>query len=161
MANHDDIPYLSLYDNLGFLLGKSAQIKDRLVDQYLVDEDITSTQMKMLGHLYFGTTNRPSEIGQYLNIDTSAITRMIDRLEKKELLTRVPDPNDRRSVLIELTTKGQEVTLRTVPLAMKAINELTQCLTEEENAQLSHCLKKIVDTLMPEECRRRYFKETE
>lgn len=152
---------LSLYDNLAFLLGKTAQFKDRLIDQYLADEEITATQMKMLGHLYFVNTNRPSEIGFYLDIDNSAITRMLDRLEKKELIQRIPDPNDRRSVLVELTEKGRDCTKRTVPLAMNAINELTQCLTPEETQQLHLCLKKIVDSLMPEECRRRYTKEPE
>lgn len=152
---------VSLYDNIGFLLGKAAQFKDRLIDQYIADEEITATQMKVLGHLYFVQTNRPSEIGLYLNIDNSAITRMVDRLEKKELIQRIPDPNDRRSVLIELTTKGKDVCERTFPMAMGAINELTQCLTSEETEQFHHCLKKIVDNFMPEECRRRYTKEQE
>ncbi|MCE0495897.1 MarR family winged helix-turn-helix transcriptional regulator [Vibrio salinus] len=155
--NHD----LSLYDNLGFLLGKVSQIKDRLLDQYIANEDITATQMKMLYHLYFVNTNRPSEIGTYLYIDNSAITRMLDRLEKKELIKRIPDPNDRRSILVELTQKGKDVTKRTIPFAIHAIDDLTQCLTSDETQQLQSCLKKIVEHLMPEEFRLRYTKESE
>lgn len=163
MDNQSDIQNLSLYDNIGFLIGKTAQIKDRLIDKYLVDagEDITSTQVKVLGHLYFVNTNRPSEIGSYLGIDNSAITRMVDRLEKKMLIKRIPDPNDRRSILIELTERGKDVTKRIIPLGLSAIEELTRNLTPEETQQFKHCLMKILDDLMPEECRRHYLKESE
>ncbi len=161
MSNQSDIHSLSLYDNLGFLIGKTAQFKDRLFDKYLANEDITATQMKVLWQLYFIHANRPSDIGGYLYIDNSAITRMLDRLEKKALINRIPDPNDRRAILIELTEKGRDVTKNAIPLGLKAIDDLTQSLSSEEIQQFHHCLKKIVDSLMPEECRRRYRKDSE
>ncbi len=144
-------------ENLGFLLGKSCHIKDRLLDQHLLPEDITSTQAKVLFQIYHFRFDRPSQIGKSLNVDNSAITRMLDRLEKKGLLVRLPDPNDRRSIVIELTESGIEVVQRSLPLARCAIDELTQALSEEEIEQLRHCLKKIVTSAIPESCRDKYL----
>ncbi|GAA0825310.1 MULTISPECIES: MarR family winged helix-turn-helix transcriptional regulator [Marinomonas] len=142
----------TLLTNLGFLLGKSAQIKDRLLDHYLAVEDITSSQAKVLFTVFFLKNQRSSDISKALNVDSSAVTRMLDRLEKKELIQRMADPDDRRSVFIELTTKGHEITSRALPLANEAIDKLTECLTPDEKQSLQHCLGKIVNFFHTEEC---------
>ena len=140
----------SLQDNIGFLLGHSSQLKDRLLDQHLMALDITATQAKVLFHLYRCNINRPCDVGKALNVDNSAVTRMLDRLEKKSLIQRVPDPEDRRAIKIELTDKGLDVIGDATPLALCAIEELTQALTVEEIQQLRHCLQKILAPTMTE-----------
>ena len=133
-----------LAESLGFLLGHTNLLKDRLLDKHLEPEDITAGQAKALFNIYRFNKNRPSDIGKSLGVDNSAITRMLDRLEKKELIKRYPAPEDRRAQLIELTDKGNETIERAMPLAKDAIAELTHALTEEEKSQLKHCLRKIL-----------------
>jgi len=141
-----------LFTNIGFLLGKTNQIKDRFLDQSLVEEDITSSQVKVLFKLYYLNNQRSSDLSKSLNVDSGAITRMLDRLEKKHLIQRIADPDDRRSVLIQLTDNGHIVTSRAIPLAQAAIDNLTECLTSEEKQNLLDCLSKIVGSFLPEEC---------
>tara|TARA_R110001606_G_scaffold169296_1_gene314259 strand:- start:8186 stop:8674 length:489 start_codon:yes stop_codon:yes gene_type:complete len=141
-----------LFSNIGFLLGKTNQIKDRFLDQYLVEEEITSGQVKVLFRLYLSNNQRSSDISKALGVDGGAMTRMLDRLEKKHFIQRIADPDDRRSVLIQLTDTGQVVTSRALPLAQAAINNLTECLTTEEKQNLLHCLSKIVSSSLSEEC---------
>ncbi len=50
----------------------------------------------------------PSTIGRYTGMDKSSLTRMVDDLEKKGLVFRKTDPEDRRKVLVSLTEKGLE-----------------------------------------------------
>lgn len=50
----------------------------------------------------------PSTIGNYTGMNKSSLTRMIDDLEKKEMVFRKNDPEDRRKVLVSLTNKGIE-----------------------------------------------------
>lgn len=50
----------------------------------------------------------PSTIGNYTGMDRSSLTRMVDDLEKKGMVFRKNDPEDRRKVLISLTAKGLE-----------------------------------------------------
>jgi|SRR5659263_78632 MarR family transcriptional regulator, organic hydroperoxide resistance regulator len=50
----------------------------------------------------------PSTIGNYIGMNKSSLTRMIDDLEEKGMVFRKNDPEDRRKVLISLTDKGLE-----------------------------------------------------
>jgi len=44
-----------------------------------------------------------------LHVSTPAVTHLVDKLEKRGVLKRSPHPSDRRSTLISLTSKGQEI----------------------------------------------------
>lgn len=48
----------------------------------------------------------PSTLGKYTGMDKSSLTRMVDDLEKKGIVFRKTDPDDRRKVLVSLTGKG-------------------------------------------------------
>jgi MarR family multiple antibiotic resistance transcriptional regulator len=135
---------LNLAENVSFLLGNTNLLKDRLLDQHLAEEDITAAQAKALFKMHFFNINRPSDICKSLGVDGGAVTRMLDRLEKKELITRSPDPSDRRSLLIAVTDKGRDVIERSMPLAVNAQKELVSALTDDEIQQLKQTLRKIL-----------------
>ena len=142
--NPSSYEILNLAENVSFLLGTTNLLKDRLLDQHLAEEDITAAQIKALFKMHFFNINRPSDICKSLGVDGGAVTRMLDRLEKKELITRSPDPNDRRSLLIAVTDKGREVIDRAMPLAVNAQKELVSALTDDEIQQLKVTLRKIL-----------------
>lgn len=48
------------------------------------------------------------ELGERLDVTKSAATRTVDRLERSGHVERVPDPGDRRRVLLRLTTRAEE-----------------------------------------------------
>jgi len=52
------------------------------------------------------TDVKPKQVADYLELSTGAVTSLIDRMEKAALLTRVPHPTDRRSVILELAPAG-------------------------------------------------------
>src|SRR4051794_29377397 len=52
---------------------------------------------------------RPSEFPGALMLTSSGTTKRLDRLEQAGLITREPDPQDRRGILITLTPKGLEL----------------------------------------------------
>ena len=49
----------------------------------------------------------PKHLSAELGLTTSAVTALLDRLEGAALIRRAPHPNDRRSVVIELTSSGR------------------------------------------------------
>lgn len=142
--NNSSFEIINLAENVSFLLGNTNLLKDRLLDQHLAEEDITAAQAKALFKMHFFNINRPSDICKSLGVDGGAVTRMLDRLEKKELITRSPDPSDRRSLLIAVTDKGREVIDRAMPLAVNAQQELVSALTDDEIQQLKVTLRKIL-----------------
>ncbi len=73
-----------------------------------------------------------SELSKLLQIDNSAITRVIDRLEKNELVTREMNPTDRRQYLIRITKKGKEGIDIVGEIANQTNEKIKEGFTEEE-----------------------------
>jgi DNA-binding MarR family transcriptional regulator len=57
----------------------------------------------------------PSQLSKSLMLSGAGMTNRLDRLETLRLIVRRPDPNDRRSVQIQLTTKGLELVEKIIP----------------------------------------------
>lgn len=74
-------------------------------------------------------------------------TIIIDNLEKEALVERIREKHDRRVIKVGLTEKGQNLFIQIFPKHAKYVTELTSVLTEEEQIQLSHLLKKIGTSL--------------
>ncbi|WP_374442918.1 MarR family winged helix-turn-helix transcriptional regulator [Pseudomonas panipatensis] len=130
--------------SIGQLLATTAILKDRLLDKYLTHLDITAAQFKVLFFIGHNRANTPAELCRELSIDSGSMTRMLDRLEKKELLLRQPCPQDRRSVRLRLSPAGQAMNEEAPQIATRAMNELVGCLSTEELHTLTHLLDKIL-----------------
>jgi|GEM_PF-6197948 len=98
---------------LGKLIGLVNLHKEKLLNQYLVPFGITSAQFKVLVAIHYYDMNSPAEICKYLNINAGSMTRMVERLLKKRLLEKQTNPEDKRSVLLNLTLIGR-VFIRTM-----------------------------------------------
>lgn len=144
MSKQELVKLINPTDSVGFLLGKSNLLKDKLLDKHLEPEDITAAQGKVLFNIAYFGPSRACDLGKHIGVDGSAITRMLDRLEKKSLIARSSAPEDRRALQIDLTEKGQEIIARAMPMAQEAMKELTQVLSEQEVDQLKGLLRKIL-----------------
>jgi len=70
--------------------------------------DLTLSQSLILLYVPFdGVTI--SDLSQKLGIDISTMTRNIQRIEKKKLITRVPNLNDKRSIKLLLSSRGKNI----------------------------------------------------
>lgn len=85
----------------------------------------------------------PSTIGNYTGMDKSSLTRMIDDLEKKGMVFRENDPEDRRKVLISLTDKGLEC----CNYFDEIVNEILNFISEEDAEEYLQSLEKMVTVL--------------
>ncbi len=80
-------------------------------------------------------------------VTSGTMTNRIDRLAEKGLVRRVPDPEDRRGILVELTEQGRE--LIDSALISHVANEarLLQPLSREEQSTLAALLSKWLSSL--------------
>jgi DNA-binding MarR family transcriptional regulator len=87
----------------------------------------------------------PSTLGEYTGMDKSSLTRMVDDLEKKGIVFRKTDPEDRRKVLVSLTEKGlncyNELTEITVDMADKILKFVDQKDVEDYVQSLENIVK--------------------
>ena len=81
------------------------------------------------------------------DLTSGAMTSRLDALEKEGLVKRVSDPDDRRSVLVELTDKGRQ--RHEQAMAIQAPKEalLADALTDREMEQLNSLLRRVMITL--------------
>lgn len=86
----------------------------------------------------------PTHLYNRLLVTSGGMTGRIDKLENREYVRRVPDPNDRRSVLIELTEQGKEAIDMAACAQHQVEEHLTQCLSPDEKGQLARLLRKLL-----------------
>ncbi|HTJ70500.1 MAG TPA: MarR family transcriptional regulator [Actinospica sp.] len=75
-----------------------------------------------------------SKIGERLQVHPTSVTNIIDRLEKAELVTRRPNPNDGRGVLAEITEQGRRVAEKATADLMAAEFGLGALSTEQHDS---------------------------
>ena len=123
---------------LGRLIYMVNQKKDRLLNDYLSPLDITASQFKVLCSIRCAVCITPVELKKVLSVDLGALTRMLDRLACKGWIERLPNPHDKRGVLVKLTDQCHQL------VGQDLHQELTKNLTADEVATLEHLLKRIL-----------------
>lgn len=91
-----------------------------------------------------GHTLSPSVLAKEMMLSTSAMTNRLDRLEKRGLIERITDPNDRRGLKIALTQEGFTLANDIVETHVQAEERLLVNLSHDERDQLRSLLAKIV-----------------
>ena len=87
------------------------------------------------------------ELSRALMLSSGAMTNRLDRLETAGLVRRLPDPRDRRGVVIELTDEGRrQVDAAVIEQAAKEIDVLN-ALSGRELASLNTLLRKVLSSL--------------
>jgi DNA-binding MarR family transcriptional regulator len=93
--------------------------------------DLPLRQLKVCVSLY-GQSRSMSEIGRELNLSPSAVTQISDRLERRGLIERVFQDEDRRVRKLRLTRKGQQLIRRREQQQLVRIESALHGLTEDE-----------------------------
>ncbi|ASS68334.1 MULTISPECIES: MarR family transcriptional regulator [unclassified Paenibacillus] len=83
------------------------------------------------------------QIGEKILVTSGSVTYNIDKLEKKELLKRIPCEDDRRVTFAELTDQGRRLFDSIFPQHASLIHSLTAGLDSEEKELAASLLKKL------------------
>jgi DNA-binding MarR family transcriptional regulator len=77
------------------------------------------------------------------------MTGRLDRLEKRGLIRRVPNPDDRRGMDVELTPEGRELADELVSAHVENEERMMSALTREERRTLQEIMRKLLAHLQP------------
>ena len=124
-----------------------TRVKGELMDALdaeLAQFDITAAQYVILVKLASGETDSASTLCKGVSYDPGAMTRMIDRLERKGLVRRVRSPDDRRKVLLELTDEGKAVYPKLIAGSVNVLNRFLRGFTHEDVRKLDEYLKRML-----------------
>jgi DNA-binding MarR family transcriptional regulator len=86
----------------------------------------------------------PSEIAERVLVASATMTATLDLQERRGWVRRLPNPADRRSVLVEITDAGREVADRVLPGIHSIEKSVMSVLTARERGQLLAMLDKVL-----------------
>jgi DNA-binding MarR family transcriptional regulator len=132
-------------DSVGRLI---ADVSRRILAAF--DDEMTSLGMGITGAQWVilmrigkGCASTAAELCRFGQCDTGSMTRMLDRLEEKGLIRRIPSSTDRRIAHLELTEAGLDLLPHLPPVAIKVLNTHLKGFTRAELDQLKGFLNRI------------------
>ena len=100
----DSLPFPHL---TGYWVNRLGGVFRTAVDRELREHDLTRRQVGTLMHIAKGLAATASDLTRAMGVDSTAVTRMIDRLEEKDLVVRQQDPSDGRRQNLHLTAAAE------------------------------------------------------
>lgn len=132
-----------LYDSIGFRLHISYLVLREKFTKLIKPFDIAPEQYGTLKIIKQGGSISLSNLAEILKRNRGTITRMVDSLEKKGLVKRVPSKSDRRECYVEISDDGERLFLEVEEVAFKAKGLLDMAISQEEKRLLFEILDKI------------------
>lgn len=138
---------------IGLLIHLANHFKDNLLNEYFSDSDITAPQFKVLISIFKGFSS-PVDVSKNVMMDGGALSRMIERMVKRELVVRQRHPEDKRQVLLALTEKGQAICQRFEQEGMRVLPARLMARLSPEEAKM---LIQLITKMLPDDIIARYF----
>jgi DNA-binding MarR family transcriptional regulator len=133
-------------ESVGHLMKRAVMSIVSQADKRLVEHGLTSAQWGPLMKLKSSGGATVAELARWLLIDAGAMTRLLDRLEKKGLCKRIRSTEDRRVVRVELTPDG-EMAIAEVPAVLaEVMNAHLAGFSKTEWVALKSYLKRMINT---------------
>ena len=127
-----------------FRLNVLSRKISRKYNSKCLEYGITAPQSFVLFDLLDHEGSYLKDIAARVQLDSSAVTGVIDRLYKEELVKREEDPTDRRSLNIYLTAKGRKLAEDLFPTGSE-FNLYLRSLLDEDRAETFEKLLKAID----------------
>lgn len=124
-----------------------AKYLKRSFDETASEFGISKGEFDLL-KLLWGAGERPrrspSQLSDRLHLSSGAMTNRLDRLETQGWVRRLPDPSDRRGILVELTDEGDEIFQSAIERQIEKEKGLLAPLSATDRDKLSELLRKVI-----------------
>ncbi len=126
------------------LLHQAYSLIYKNLDQAMTKAGISQAQASVL--VVLKSVGRPlplSRLARLLVQEAQSVTSLVDRLESRGLVRRVPDGRDRRVINVQLTPDGEALFEQIYPEARQGISEIFATLNQRELHALTESLRKL------------------
>lgn len=135
------------FKNVNDLIGVIHRCMRRFFESQMKKYDITPPQFEVLLTLWNEDGIVLSELGRRLSRDGPTITGIIDRMEKKKLVTRKRSMRDRRVIQVYLTPYAWEIKENLMRTQQEAGQDITNNFTEQDIRVLDEMLQRILSNI--------------
>ena len=133
-------------DSVGFMMRRIINHLSREVDREMEPLGLTNAQWVPLLKLHLGCGSTVAELARECDLDAGSMTRLLDRLEAKQLCRRVRSVDDRRVVHIELTPAGTDAAGQIPAVLSRVQNAHLAGFSIEEWQTLKGLLRRVLNT---------------
>jgi MarR family transcriptional regulator, lower aerobic nicotinate degradation pathway regulator len=114
-----------------------------MLERRAAEHDLSIAATRLLGVL---RDREPTmnELARLLELDKSSVTGLVDRAERRGLVTRVPSPADRRSVHVKLTAEGRSLVSAAAVQFAADVSAVLDRLPPRDRAGLGRILSRLV-----------------
>jgi DNA-binding MarR family transcriptional regulator len=116
----------------------------RRVDQHMQPLELTGMQWEPVLMLWLKRADTVAGLARVSQMGFASMSRMLDRLEQKDLLRRERSADDRRVVHLHLTPKGKKVANKIWPIVVEGMHVHLNGFKKEELVQFSGFLARMV-----------------
>lgn len=132
-------------DSVAYLMKRVLASFVQQAELRLEPHDLTHAQWQPLFKLRKAGGMAVAELARELQMDAGAMTRLLDRLEKKGLCKRVRSTEDRRVVMVELTPDGEQASALVPGVLCEVLNAHLAGFSKTEWQALMTYLKRMID----------------
>lgn len=133
-------------ESIGYLMRRILSLISQGVERELEPTGLTNAQWVPLLKLYMGKASTAAELARECELDAGSMTRLLDRLEAKDLCRRIRSSEDRRVVNLELTDAGRAAAKEIPAILSRIQNAHLDGFSVEEWQTLKGYLRRILDT---------------
>jgi len=135
--------------SIGAQMAIALQLMKRKNHQAIAEAgfEITMEQLVVLEILNFNGDMNMTELSKTVWKQNANITRIVDKLEKRKLVVRKAVAGDRRANLLSITVIGKQLFNDVIPIIAENYNDITSCITKEEEAITIKTMIKIIKHL--------------
>lgn len=139
----------NLKKSLGFKLDRAARLTTLNFNKNLKENSIilTAEQWGIINFLLEEDGINQNQIGKLINKDHTCVSRLIDNLIKKGIISKKNSVEDKRVNLIYLTKEGKELQNSVVDAVEHSLDKVFQNVSEKEKEIFSIVLDKIIKNL--------------
>jgi DNA-binding MarR family transcriptional regulator len=133
-------------DDLVDALVRAAFVTMAVLNKVGADNDLSLTQLRVLAILR-DRRLRMTALADYLGLEKSTMTGLVDRAEKRGLLERAPNASDGRAVDVFLSPDGAELAERLYINIGRSLSPMTSVLAPTEQRRLQALLERLLSGL--------------
>ena len=117
---------------IGYQVYTAQRALSRSLDYTLSPFGLTSGQWNALNQLNEHGSMTQKELADLLHKEPATVARRIDRLVRRELVERLPHPDDRRANIIEITPKAQELLEEIEPYVVERADLIAEGISDDD-----------------------------
>tara|TARA_B100001123_G_scaffold18860_1_gene21157 strand:- start:36 stop:500 length:465 start_codon:yes stop_codon:yes gene_type:complete len=143
---------LKFHMSMGMLINSAHRAMTKRFVQNAMKSglDISLDQWMVLGPIWQLESASQKELGEITLKDKTSITRLVDMLEKKNLVVRVEDQIDHRIKRVILTNAGKQLFFDVLPIMEKTREEVRKDISDQDIETFKKVLSSIIVNLEDE-----------